>query len=477
MFTFRDSIKVPRNIFMGGQVDSLSFQDGTFKFIINGDEVLDINASGISGNSNFGGDVLFVDEVNSRVGINISQPEYSLQVSGDSNFADNILVSGPLSIFTNDLSVSGALTAGSVNLNEANLFAVNLNGNLNVTGNSDFTGQSVFDGDVLITENLTVSGSIQGNINISFSGVVDNLTVSQDASIGNDLAVLNDALVGGNLTVDSDLNVTGGLTVTGDSYFRNNVTVGEIFNIGFGDILMSNNAITLDAADTFVGGGNVLVSGGVLTLTAGDITANSTSIYNICNDYTLAAFDASITSFTGVTIGQDVFIPGDLTVSGTLSANINVTIDGVIDDLSITNDLNVGGSVTVGTDVTVVGDLLVGGNIDFASLSTDFISVSGNPIDGITSFGTAGFAQLVGAFPVAGDSFSLFALFNENLTSDSVVYLTPARNTILDQILLSIQCGIPGDGGVSVYLVNSTTTTRTPTTFGFNYLIINPTVE
>ena len=39
MFTVRDSIKVPKSVFMGGQVNSLTYEGEEFKFIINGEPI------------------------------------------------------------------------------------------------------------------------------------------------------------------------------------------------------------------------------------------------------------------------------------------------------------------------------------------------------------------------------------------------------------------------------------------------------
>lgn len=123
----------------------------------------------IFGNSNFDSGVLFVDSVNNRVGINNTTPSVVLQVTGTANITGNTAVGGTFGA-TGNTTLSGLLTvSGNVAVDTNVLFVdivnnrVGINNSaptesLTVTGTTNISGNSTIGGNLIVTGNATIAG-------------------------------------------------------------------------------------------------------------------------------------------------------------------------------------------------------------------------------------------------------------------------------------------------------------------------------
>ncbi len=416
MQVFKESIKVPNNVFMGGQQDSLTYKDKEFKFIIDGEDVFVISATGTP----FGNDIIYIDEINKRVGINISEPLVSLDVSSDILTRGDMFVSGTLSaneLAINDLTINNLTVSNNLNV-IGDLFVSGalvdirsdtiIEGDLSVSGNlvgldctcsslilsgfilaqddigtaSALNGQSLFitNGGV-IGGDLTVSGTLNANINVSFDGVVNNLTVSNDAFIGNNLDV------NGHLFVTTNTNATvvaNNMIFDLDSFYVNGSSIvgiyGDGINLGADDEINITSAfagINLEPATGEIVGisGDLEVTGNGLV--TGDLTVSGTLNANI--DVSFDGIVENLTVSNDAFIGNDLEVAGnglfdgDLTVSGTLNANINVSFDGIVNNLTVSNDAFIGNDLIVDNGFNVNGNGIVvlnsNDNVDIGALN------------------------------------------------------------------------------------------------------------
>lgn len=354
MFNFKDSIHVPSSLYMGGQQDSLTYRDGDFKFYIAGKNVLDINASGISGGGILNSNVLFIDEVDKRVGINVSNPDLALDVSGDAIIRGNFAINGELADIVADAAIEGSLTvAGNV---------VALDGtvdNLFVAQNADIQetltlGDFIANQDGIVAGDLTVSGDLNANIDVSFDGVVDTLNVTNDAMIGGDLIVGSTGFFGGDVTIAGRLYANEDIANRG---VFENVSVTEFLNVT-GSALVIGDLSVSGALNANI---NVSFNGVVDSLT---VSTNAVIGQNL---YTPNAFCENIDITGDMNVSQDALIIGTLSVSGPIINNTNQNVL----DLTVSNNLTVGNQLLVRNDGLIEGDLSVSGNL-IANIDVSF---------------------------------------------------------------------------------------------------------
>ncbi len=208
------------------------------------------------GNLNILGDTLYAQNGSNRVGINNKNPQYTLDIKGDSNISGNIIGSSNANIIGN-LGVTGNLI-GTSNI-------ILLNGNLgirksnpayelDVNGNINFTGSFYQNGSPYIGSQWTTSGSNiyynSGNVGIGTANPQQLLDIAGSANIsgniigrananingnlgvsGNIIGTSNIILLNGNLGIRKsnpvyEVDVTGNINFTGNLYQNGNIFSG-----------------------------------------------------------------------------------------------------------------------------------------------------------------------------------------------------------------------------------------------------------
>ena len=356
-------------------------------------------------------DVLFVDSVNNRVGINNLSPNFPLDVGGDA------YISGDLTVAGNDIKSSSAV---AITLSGANVEVI---GDLTVTGNNikksggttvvTFSGTNLttFAGDIVVTGNTIQSSSASA---IQLSGA--NVEVIGDLTItGNDIysggGTLAIQLSGADVTVAGDLTVEGNdikssTGATALTFSNTNVTVAGDLTVSGNDIKSSSaTALTLNGAnvevvgDLTVTGDDIKKSGGTTVL-----TFSATNLVTTAGDIEVGGGDIRSPG-GGIAMslsGANVTVAGTLEIDGNQiknsAGNTVVTMSGLNTTLAGTLEvdgnqiLSSTGSTAItlsGTDVAVAGDLTVTGN-NIKSSSATALTLSGADVqvDGdLTVFG------------------------------------------------------------------------------------------
>jgi len=218
--------------------------------------------------------LLYLDVVNSRVGINTSTPSTALQVNGttrttnltattanlatftisgntiaSSNATINLIPSGAnavvyqgtisvglLNISGNTIQATGTNT--SVNVTATGTGGINLNNNTTVTGNLHATGNITADGNIQLGD--AVTDTITFNAEVA-SSILPSVTNTYDLG-SNSLKWANVYATTVTATTVTAPNFTGSLTVTGASNLTGNTTIGATS----ADLLTVNSSIITD---------------------------------------------------------------------------------------------------------------------------------------------------------------------------------------------------------------------------------------
>jgi len=164
--------------------------------------------------------------------LTVTQNVASLNVTGSSYFGQDVVVYGNQQI-KGDLEVSGNLSLDSLGFDD-----------LSVAGSGSFGNT------------LTVTGQTTLS-NVTVSGNVATLNVTNQANFGNNVRIDGDLVVSGNITLDSigfdDLNVSGSANIS------NNLIVTGTTNLTGNLTVVNANVTSTLVANTFIGPANTQI--------------------------------------------------------------------------------------------------------------------------------------------------------------------------------------------------------------------------
>ena len=312
--------------------------------------------------------LLYLDVVNSRVGINTSTPSTALQVNGTTRTTNlTATTSANLATFTisgntiassnntinltpsgaNAVVYQGTISVGLLNISGNTIQATGLNTSVNVTAIG--TGGINLNNNTTVTGNLHATGNITADGNIQLGdAVTDTITFNAEVASGILPSANNTYDLGSNslkwanvyattvtATTVSAPNFTGSLTVTGTSNLTGNTTIGAT------------------SADLLT------VNSGIVT----DLTPNVTATYNLgstskyWNNAYVTTLQTSGLSFNG-----------NVVTSTATNANLQLTANGtgsvLIQNLGFNN--NVISSTGANADITLTpqgtGSVIVNNN-------------------------------------------------------------------------------------------------------------------
>ena len=252
--------------------------------------------------------LLYLDVVNSRVGINTASPTNDLSVNGTTR-TTNLYISNSAKIGTITLSGStvssdnstitfspqglnptvyqGTALVGNLSLNGNIISSTNLNGDINFTANG--TGKINLNNDVLVTGNIHATGNITADGNITLGNNITQDTVTFSAEVASDIIpnqnnywnlgspTLQWATVYAN-NITSTSNTFGNVTISGNSISTTtgnlNLTANgsglvQIQNIGINNNIISSVGTNANIVLAPQGTGSVVVNGASFTVPVG----------------------------------------------------------------------------------------------------------------------------------------------------------------------------------------------------------------
>lgn len=172
----------------------------------------DLNALDAREASNHAAQQVTLNDHEARLVTIESQPS---TFGGDKTFSDDVIVQG-------DLSVAGSTTLSSYTAASGNVTNLNANdlsvtNNASVGNNLSVTNSATIGNDLSVTDDLTVGDKVTANEVQASSGNISTLAVSTLSASGsvsaNSLSVTNNGTIGGDLTINGDLFVNGNQTV------------------------------------------------------------------------------------------------------------------------------------------------------------------------------------------------------------------------------------------------------------------------
>ena len=290
-----------------------------------------------------------------KVGIGVSSPSHSLDVSGTVNIRGNSSITGNLNINNGDVIMDGNLIIGqtlyeggvplsskylssaSPTINGiATLATAVINNNLIVVGDSSLNGRIYVGGDASFNANLVVAGNLISNT----PSASDNSTlVATTAFVKNQAyAPLSNATFSGTTTmvtgnvqqrfqVGGDVSLNSKLAVFSTATFSNRVFINN-------DAFMNTRLIVLGDSSL---NGNVSING-TLTSVTPSTSDSSTKVATTAYVQNQGYAKLSGAYFTG-----DVSMNNRLIVSGDVSLNNRLFVNG---------DVNLNGNATTITQTT-----------------------------------------------------------------------------------------------------------------------------
>ena len=238
--------------------------------------------------------LLYLDVVNSRAGINTTSPQYDLDVNGTTRSTNlytttqaqlgTFTISGStISSSSNTINLtpngvnptvfSGKINVGNLGLNGNVLSSTNTNGDINITANG--TGSINLNSNVLITGNLHATGTITADGNIQLGDATTD-TISFTGEVNSDIlpAATNTYNLGSNAlawntvyannistsaitstTLTANDFLTSGLEITGNTISaRNSNTNINLTTTGTGGVVIGNFKILNNSITNTVSG-------------------------------------------------------------------------------------------------------------------------------------------------------------------------------------------------------------------------------
>ena len=233
--------------------------------------------------------LLYLDVVNSRIGINTTQPAYDLDVNGtarannlyattQANLATFTITSNTISSSSNTINLtpngvnptvfSGTINVGTLTVsgntiqaagtnNDVNITAngtgaINLNSNVLVNGNLHATGSITADGNIQLGDQTTDTISFTGEVNSDILPAVTNTynlgssALSWNTVYANSFSVSNLTTNTANVTSirTAGLNISGNTINALSSNTNINLTTSGTGGVVIGNIQIVNNNIT-----------------------------------------------------------------------------------------------------------------------------------------------------------------------------------------------------------------------------------------
>ena len=333
----------------------------------------------------------------------------NVSVVGDID-ADNITLTGDISV--TDVTASGDVTAGALSVSGATTLTGNVTAGADITASGDVTANDASFANATLSGTLSVAGATTLDGLTAGSVSAQSLNTTGNASVGGTLTVSGATtladITAGDITAD-DIIATG--DISADDIAANTLTISGTTTLdditASGDISANNITVTGDISADDIAANTLTVSGATTldSVTAGDITANNVTVTgdisatNITASGDVSADDinantltvSGVSTLTGnITAGADITVTGDLSVnditaSGNITASADVTVTG---DISA-NDITASGDITA-DDVTTNGNLSVVGNATLSGVST---AVTPAEDDNSTNIATTAYVQ------------------------------------------------------------------------------------
>ena len=289
--------------------------------------------------------LLYLDVVNSRVGVNTTSPRYDLDVAGTSKTTN-------LQVTTQSDIANFTISGSTISSRDSTITLIPSGTNAVV-----YQARALIDSNLQVSSNVIASTVTNSDINLSPNGT-GQVVVNSNTLINGNLHATGNITADGNLTL-GDTN-TDGITFNADITSNIIPDVNNTYDLGSSSKSWKTvwaqtlQAVTINWAD-------IVISGNTIT----------TSVTN--SNLVLQANGSGIISLpsNNVSIAQNLTVGGTLAVTGTTSLS-NTNIVGAITQ---TGNLNLTGNFTTSGNTQVTGNITATGILQLPQ-----ITISGNTI-------------------------------------------------------------------------------------------------
>jgi hypothetical protein len=289
--------------------------------------------------------LLYLDVVNSRVGVNTTSPRYDLDVAGTSR-STNLQV-------TTQSDIANFTISGSTISSRDSTITLTPSGSNAVV----YQARALIDSNLQISSNTIASTVTNSDINLSPNGT-GQVVVNSNTLINGNLHATGNITADGNLVL-GDAN-TDGITFNADITSNIIPDVDNTYDLGSSSKSWKTvwaqtlQAVTINWADIVISGHTITTS---VTNSNLVLQANGSGIISVPSN--------------SVNISQNLSVGGTLSVTGTSSLG-NTNVVGAITQ---TGNLNLTGNFTTSGTAQVTGNITATGTLQLPQ-----ITISGNTI-------------------------------------------------------------------------------------------------
>ncbi len=298
--------------------------------------------------TNTGGNIVVGDDIN----CNSSSTNLAFSNTGTINIADDLLILGTSTSFTNTNTITFTGSDGDIFLRADNITFTNTGGTITITddiavntsgtnltftnsgtisltgaSNSDFTIQGA--GSSISNTNILSLGGTDGDIvfqadNISFNNNGGTLSIGDDIS-GNSSSTNLAFTNSGAVTVTGDMILNGAPTVVTNS---GSINVGVTLTLGGSNSVLTNLL------------GGTIIAANDLSLRGGNSTVNNTGVINLTDDFRFRSNDNTLNNNGTLTSDDIAFEEDNCTIvnDGTITVGDDINVGSGDNDNTITNN-------------------------------------------------------------------------------------------------------------------------------------------
>jgi hypothetical protein len=311
-------------------------------------------------------DLLYLDVVNSRIGIKTATPNADLDVNG--------------TIRSTTAQVDDYLNVGTLSFNGS---SINSSGTINFTAAA---GQATVYHSKLQIDDLQISGN-------TISTMVSNSPIELNPNGSGSVDLLADTNITGNLAVTGNISATGNVTIGGNIIIGDSLTdtvtinasiksslipeTDILYNLGSPSYRWNNAYLNNFVVSNQFTLGTFSFTGNTISSTASSIVFNTPGANSVIFNSKILVGDYEIAGNSISTVVSNSSIDIRPNGSGTIELEANTSITG---NLNVSGNINAVGNVTIGGNI-IIGDSLVDNLVINASIRSDLVPETDNLYD------------------------------------------------------------------------------------------------
>ena len=323
--------------------------------------------------------LLYVDSIKKKVGINTNSPLVDLDVNGNVNLSNNLFVDNIIN--TNKLYVSSSLitygnTEFNINRNYYTIFGNNSNNKVGINTNNPLAELDV-NGNAKISKNLTIGSNIDClnyvntiNLDVSSYANINNYIFTNNLIISDNATIIGNLYVEYNLISNSDIycdsTIVSNAIIARNVIYINEIYVsGNVYAYGSNISYFGANVIGGTNADDIISYSNANIINNVNT--NNNIVNNMIINYgntNLCNNANTYLIIGNNNTKVGINIETPIYeldIKGSANITGNINSP-NILSNIIISSSFISNISNINGILIVENSAIIKGQTYLGTN-------------------------------------------------------------------------------------------------------------------